>query len=159
MAGPEQPAQVATRPARPPSHRHPGVRALGLVWSALWRAQAVHLVVFVIAPLLIALCQAALGIVLLPFTLGGDASRQIDLVPVTAPFLQAGCWVGLGPCDWADRSLFDFSRGVAGTASGAAAIESFMPWPTSFTVRHAWFAAWLVWFVVFLFGRERRLRR
>lgn len=159
MAGTEKPAQVVAGPARPPRHQHPGVRALWLVWSALWRAQAVHLAVFVFVPLLIALCQAALGIVLLPFTLGGGSAGRIDLVPVTAPFLQAGCWVALAPCDWADRSLIDFSQGASGPATGSPAIESFMPWPASFTVRHAWFAAWLAWFAVFLVRRERRLAR
>lgn len=41
-------------------------RALRLLWAALWRAQAVHLLIIVLLPAAAALVRAAVGMALLP---------------------------------------------------------------------------------------------
>ena len=45
------------------------MKSLRLVWAAAWRAQAMHLGLFVAVPALAALMHAAMGVVLLPFLL------------------------------------------------------------------------------------------
>ena len=139
----------------------PLVSSTLLVWSALWRAQAVHLCIFVLLPGVVALLHFAVGIVFLPFLLIGEGDRIITLGEQANHLAQGGCWVALMPCDLAERTLFDLpsQKQEASTASAQNWLqpepEAFMPIPTSFTLRHAWFVVWLVWFLVFFTRRER----
>jgi hypothetical protein len=132
-----------------------------LIWSALWRAQAVHFCIFVLLPGVVALLHFAVGIVFLPFLLIGEGDRILTLGEQANHLAQGGCWVALMPCDLAERTLFDLpsQKQEASTALAQNWLqlepEAFMPIPTSFTLRHAWFVVWLVWFLVFFAMRER----
>ena len=135
-----------------------------LIWSALWRAQAVHICIFVLLPGLVALLHFAVGVVFLPFLLIGEGDRTLTLGEQANHLVRGGCWVALMPCDLAERTVFDLpvqKKQGSGTSAQnwlQPEPESFMPLPTSFTLRHAWFVAWLVWFLVFL-ARRRRFDR
>jgi hypothetical protein len=132
-----------------------------LVWSALWRAQAAHICIFVLLPGLVALLHFSVGVVFLPFLLIGEGERTLTLGEQVNHLVRAGCWVALMPCDLAERTVFDLPSQNMQAPSTAAQNwlqpepEPFIPLPTSFTLRHAWFIAWLVWFLVFLARRRR----
>lgn len=132
------------------------VRSALLLWSALWRAQAVHVCMFVLLPGLVALLHFAVGIVFLPFLLIGEGGRTLTLGEQANHLVRPGCWVALLPCDLAERTVFDLPSQSKQAASTSAhkwlqpEPEPFFPLPTSFTLRHAWFVAWLVWFLVFV---------
>jgi hypothetical protein len=132
-----------------------------LIWSALWRAQVVHLCIFVLLPGLVALLHFAVGIVFLPFLLIGEGDRVLTLGEQANHLAQGACWVALMPCDLAERTVFAApSEKQEASTAGAQnwpplAPEPFMPIPTSFTLRHAWFVVWLVWFLVFFARRGR----
>jgi hypothetical protein len=135
------------------------MQGLTLVWAALWRAEAVHLGLFVVAPLLLGLLKLLLGIVFLPLLLVGFGDT--DLGTRDSHLREAGCWIALAPCSIADASLIEFpARTVAAPDSQANPTprEPFAEWPSAVTLRHLWFAAWLSWFVFHLVARERRRR-
>lgn len=134
--------------------------AFKLVWSAVWRMQASHLVVFVALPLFAALAHALIGVVLLPVLLASPSSRSHEFGAQAAHLAQPGCWLALAPCALADRSLapWPFGEPEANTADTGAAIEPLFPLPTALTVRHAWLTAWFAWFMLHLVRRERRPR-
>lgn len=136
------------------------MRSLKLIGSAVWRIQASHLLVFAALPLAIAGIRLILGVVLLPFLLIGFGQIQVGAAQEIAHLRQPGCWIALAPCSLADRALWPLnSSSQASMAEEEPSnVEPFMPVPTSFTVRHAWFVAWLVWFVVFLVRRHRSSR-
>ena len=137
-----------------------------LLWSALWRAQVAHLGVFVVAPALAAMLQIALGVVLLPFALVGEGSKELDLAEPIHHLVQPGCWVALLPCSLADRAILVSTRSDQyppqqnqPMPKTAEEPEPFMPLPTALTIRHAWLIALLAWFGGFLVRRERRRPR
>lgn len=136
------------------------MRSLKLIGSAVWRIQASHLAVFVALPLAIAGIRLIFGVVLLPFLLIGFGQTQVGAVQEIVHLRQPGCWIALAPCSLADRAIWPLkSSSQASLAEEAPSnVEPFMPVPTSFTVRHAWFVVWLLWFVVFLVMRHRRSR-
>ena len=111
-----------------------------------------------------ALLQFAFGIVLLPFLLLSFGDRTTNFGGQVTHLSQPSCWLAVMPCSVADMTLFalpNHSSVPAETSSSASHsidAEPFMPLPSSFTVRHFWFALWLLWFVLFLVRRER-LRR
>jgi hypothetical protein len=137
-----------------------------LIWSALWRAQVVHLGVFVVLPALAAMLQIALGVVLLPFQLIGEGRQELALTGPIHHLAQPGCWVALLPCSLGDRAIVVPTRSANSvppqnrpTPKTAEEPEPFMPLPTALTIRHAWLIALLTWFGVFLVRRERRRSR
>lgn len=136
------------------------MQSLLLVWSALWRLQVSHLLVFVLLPVAAAALRAALGIVLLPFLLVGFGSRtesSSELAYLKSP----NCWLALAPCVLGDISLISPARQQSSASAvqpAATEAEPFIPAPSAFTVRHAWFVAWLLWFVAFLVHRARKKR-
>jgi hypothetical protein len=147
-------------------------RPLLLITSALWRAQAVHLLLFVVLPVAAAAARAVWGVALLPLLLVGPGDRAESLADGVAHLAEPGCWVVLAPCSVADLALVS-PRGGGGEAVAGAALpgaggvgvaavavegEPFLPWPTALTLRHAWLGLWLLWFLVFLVQRERRQR-
>jgi hypothetical protein len=134
--------------------------SLKLTGSAVWRIQASHLVVFVALPLAIAGIRLFFGVVLLPFLLIGFGQTHVGAAQEIAHLRQPGCWIALAPCSLADRALWPLksSSQASLAVEESSTVEPFMPVPTSFTVRHAWFVAWLVWFVVFLIRRHQRSR-
>jgi hypothetical protein len=134
------------------------MRALQLIGSALWRVQAAHLAVFAVLPALALLLRVALGLVLLPFVVSGFGQRELALGAEVAHLRQPGCWVALAPCDFGDVTLLapPHRATTAPAAPLAPQTEPFLPLPTTFTVRHLWFLAWLLWFAVHLVRRARR---
>lgn len=125
----------------------PAQRALArlphLLWAAAWRAQAVHLGLFVGGPLALFWLQQLLDVVLLPLTLTGFGDLD-DQSPLLLPHLQhPGCWVALAPCGWAEQDL----PGLPTRAVPDGAVEPFLPLPTAFIGRHLWFVLWLAWFI------------
>jgi hypothetical protein len=137
------------------------MKALRLLWSALWRVQASHLAVFVLAPVAAAAVRAAIGVVLLPFLLVGFGDLERVGLAEVGHLRSAGCWVALAPCPLADLPLVALPlQGSAATSASPYARESepFLPLPTDLTPRHAWFALWLGWFMLFLVRRARRRR-
>jgi hypothetical protein len=137
------------------------VHLIVLILSALWRAQAAHLGLFVVVPGAAAVFRAVAGVVLLPFLLLGGADRTVSFGGEVAHLLEPGCWVALLPCSFAERVLYEpeTSSGrssAASTGSTAAEPEPLLPVPKAIVVRHAWFAAWLLWFLVYLVRRERQ---
>lgn len=138
----------------------PLARQLDLIWSALWRAQILHLVMFIVLPALVAAAHVALGLTLLPFLLIGEGSRNVELGKQIAPLREPGCWVMLAECRLAARDVVALPTGVGGPRSleEHPAVEPFMPLPSALTWRHVWLSAWLVWFLSFVVRRERRRR-
>jgi hypothetical protein len=140
-------------------------RPLLLITSALWRAQVVHLLLFVVLPAMAAAARTVLGVALLPLLLVGPGDRTVSLADGVAHLAEAGCWIALAPCSLADRVLHQprsasaDSPSPGATAAAAVEVEPLLPLPTAFTLRHAWFGLWLLWFLVFLVRRERRGRR
>lgn len=136
-----------------------------LLLSALWRAQVSHIAVFALIPGIAALSRAAIGIVLLPFLLVGAGDRVAELPGEVRHLAEAGCWIALAPCSLAERSLFKAharpqpAQAAEVHAPATPEPEPFLPMPTSFTVRHAWFCLWLGWFLVFLWRREKARNR
>lgn len=139
----------------------PLARQFDLIWSALWRAQALHLVMFIVLPALVAVAHVALGLTLLPFLLIGEGSRNVELGKQIAPLREPGCWIMLAECKLAARDVVALPAGIGGPRSleEQPAIEAFMPLPSALTWRHVWLLAWLAWFLPFVVVRERRRRR
>lgn len=133
---------------------------LKLISGAVWRIQASHLVVFAVLPLAIAVVRLVFGIILLPFLLIGFGQTQVEAAGEIGHLREPGCWIALAPCSLADRALWpeDSSTDPLQIAKEPPDIEPFMPWPTSFTVRHGWFVLWLLWFAVYLVRRHSRSR-
>lgn len=137
------------------------MQSLSLVWSALWRVQASHLAVFVLLPGVAAALRAVVGVVLLPFLLVGVGDRTQAHVSELGHLSSAGCWLALAPCTLADLALLALPESLSpAPASSPYAVEPepLMPLPTALTVRHLWFALWLIWFVGFLVRRSRQRR-
>lgn len=137
-------------------------QALLLIWSALWRAQVTHLALFVLVPVVAASIRAAVGIVLLPFLLSGFGDRAYEGLTEVGHLRSPGCWVAVAPCAISDASLFALPGTTPASlpgGPGALEAEPFLPVPTEFTLRHAWFGIWLMWFAIFLIRRERRRKR
>jgi len=136
------------------------LRALLLTWSALWRAQVSHLVVFAVVPLLAAILHAALGVILLPFLPDSFGDGLVARGAQAAHLRQPSCWLMLAPCGVADRTvapvpfMASSSDQPPATRSGVT-VEPFLPAPTALTVRHVWFVLWLAWFGAYLVHRER----
>ncbi len=139
------------------------MRGLRLIWAALWRAQVAHLAIFVAVPLAAWLAKALLGVVFLPFLLlsFGDTPQRTQ-----ASHLSPGpCWVMLMPCALAEVQVLPLSRasaaGPVDQAAGSTATEvaPFLPMPSALTLRHAWFAVWLMWFIAHLWKLERKQRK
>ena len=136
---------------------------LGLVWGAVWRAEAVHLALLVLVPLLLGLLQLLLSIVFLPFLLlsFGDTNREDSPPHLRNP----GCWVAMAPCAAAEASLIRLPTFGANSdpsrspPPGSSDSEPFAELPTALTLRHLWFFIWLLWFIVFVFVRERNRRK
>lgn len=136
-------------------------RSILLLWSALWRAQALHLVLFVLLPAAAAAMRTLLGVVLLPFLLVSAGERSASLGGEVAHLKEPACWLALLPCSIAGRTLYEPNRKASQTQLPSASTsttepEPFMSLPTSFTVRHAWFLGWLSWFLAYLLRRERQ---
>ena len=135
------------------------MQALSLLWSALWRVQASHLAVFVLVPAAAAVLRLALGLVFLPFLLVGFGDRALDGPAEVAHLRNPGCWVALAPCALAEVPLLALpgrAPPAAATSGTGPEPEPFLPMPSDLTPRHAWFLAWLLWFVLFLVRRARR---
>jgi hypothetical protein len=132
------------------------LNSLCLVWSALWRAQVSHLVVFAAIPALSALVQAAIGIVVLPFLLLGFGDRAHGIGIQIHHLSSFGCWVMLASCSAADHAIMALPQ-LAGQSREVGA-EPFFGIPSDINLRHVWFALWLGWFVWFLVRRERSRR-
>ena len=79
------------------------MQAILLLWSALWRVQVSHLVVFVLLPVAAIALRIAVGIVLLPFLLVGFGNRAPLGSAELAHLRTPGCWLTLAPCALADR--------------------------------------------------------
>jgi hypothetical protein len=134
-------------------------RYLQLVWSALWRAQVVHLVLFVGAPVLLGLLKLLLSIVFLPFLLlsFGDTKRDEG----SSHLQEIGCWVALAPCSVAHKPLMNLpspqSASPEPTAPSLAteAPDPLAEFPSALTPRHVWFFAWLVWFLLYIVRANR----
>ena len=138
------------------------MQALLLIGAAVWRIQASHLLVFVLAPAAAAAVRLALGVVLLPFLLVGLGHKATAIPPEADHLRSPGCWVALAPCALAERTLWAFAGSAPadpGESLYAVKPEPFLPVPTDLTVRHAWFLVWLGWFVAFLVRRSRKRRR
>jgi hypothetical protein len=131
-------------------------RPLQIVWSALWRAQATHLVLFAAAPLLVAILHVVLGILALPFTLLSFGDRSLSYGHQVSHLRQPGCWIVLATCDVANRELVSlpWENVPASPADvpNAPEVEPFIPLtlPSGLTPRHLWFFIWLGWFLLFL---------
>ena len=69
------------------------------------RVQALHLGVFVVAPVILAVLSAALAIVFLPFLLLGGGDRVISLSARVHHLASPSCWVALAPCSFADNEV------------------------------------------------------
>jgi hypothetical protein len=145
-----------------PEHRRPIFEAIHLVWGAAWRAQASHLAIFALLPVIAAGVRLLLGLVLLPVLIVGFGDRQADGPTEMSHLRQPGCWVALAPCPAASMALFPLRRQVADPASGGPRegdVEPFFPLPSDFNLRHAWLVVWLVWFAWFLVRRDVARRR
>ena len=135
-----------------------------LVWAALWRAQASHLLMGVGWPLVWGAVKVVRALVLAPFFLLGAGDRQVDAGTSMSHLAQPQCWVALAPCAWADRPMLAFlaasspARRVAEPVASRGQTEC-LDWLAGITWRQAWFFAWLAWFAVFLWQRERPVRR
>lgn len=117
-------------------------RLPALVWAAAWRAQGLHLVLFVALPLALFWLHQLWDVALMPMPLMGFGEHD-DRSPLLPPHLQQpGCWLALAPCGWAEQDL----PGLPVRAVPDAPTEPFLPLPTAVTGRHLWFALWLVWF-------------
>ena len=147
----------------PPMSIHVMKSNLGLVWGAVWRAEVVHLTLLVLIPLALGLVQLLLSIVFLPFLLlsFGDTNREDPPSHLRSP----GCWIAMAPCAAAEAPLIrlptfgsnpDPSRSQQ---SGSSDSEPFAELPTALTLRHLWFFIWLLWFILFVFVRERNRRK
>jgi hypothetical protein len=135
------------------------VQALLLIWSALWRVQASHLVVFVLVPVAVAAFRAALGIVLFPLLLIGFGNHTHEVLPEIDHLRHPGCWIALAPCTLAELPLLALpGQGSAASQGGpfTPEPEPFLPVPKDFSLRHAWFIFWLIWFVLFVVRRARK---
>lgn len=148
---------------RSPAVRSPAVRALRLVWSALWRAQLSHLLVVALLPASAALLHVALGIVLLPFVLLGAGDRHLTFGSQVAHLNQPSCWIALAPCPIADCEIVALGSREpahagpeAGSGTTPPPMEPFLPMPSGVTVRHVWFVLWLAWFLWHVVRRERQ---
>lgn len=135
-------------------------RCVELVWAALWRAETVHLGLFVGVPALLGLLKSLLGIVFLPFLLlsFGDTHRQTR----ASHLGEAACWVALAPCSVAEAEFIALpvlARAASEKPPDLAPRGPLGELPTALTLRHLWFMLWLSWFVLFLVVRERRERR
>lgn len=130
---------------------------MGLLWAAAWRAQAMHLIVFGVLPLLLAIGRIILMLVFLPFLLLSFGNRNLSPTTGVEHLRSPQCWVVLAPCAAAERTLFAFNRARATSpATGTADDSSLISMPAAFTWRHLWFVAWLLWFAFFLVRRKRR---
>lgn len=133
------------------------MNAAHLIWSALWRAQVSHLAVFVVVPLVAAVVRAAIGVILLPFLLGGFGDGSVAHGAQVSHLRDPACWLMLAPCGVADRSVAPMPFQTVVLQSGMQ-VDQFLPMPIDLTVRHVWFVLWLAWFVAHLVRRERRSR-
>lgn len=129
-----------------------------LAWGALWRAQAVHVAVFAVGPIVLALLQVAWALVSLPFLLVGAGSREVAVGVAVKHLASPGCWVALAPCALAQQEVFDLGGFGSPSTGGSADAAGGAGEPLAIDVRQLWFALWLVWLVVFLVQRERRSR-
>lgn len=128
--------------------------ALRLVVSLLWRAQAAHWGVFVLAPLVSAAAQIALGLVMLPFLLLGAGDKALSWGAQIQHLSEPSCWVMLARCSAADRVIVELHSPEAGpgTIDALASLGHI-------GLRHVWLSVWLLWLLVFLVRRERAARK
>lgn len=130
-----------------------------LLWAAAVRAQIAHLLLFVLVPLLSVLMRVMFAIVFMPFFLLGGGDRNVQLGAPMSHLHDPRCWIALAPCAAADRTLFTLGetatppRNAAVRPTPSASANVVDPLPV--TWRHAWFLAWLAWFLVYLLHRER----
>jgi hypothetical protein len=133
---------------------------LWLIWAAAWRAQAAHLLLFVLVPLALTIGRTLLAIVFLPFFLIGEGDTNVNLSRSMDHLRQPDCWIVLAECSAAGRVLFELpwvDNGGTEEPSGALSLaDRYTPhWPDAVSWRHGWFVLWLVWFVVYLRRREK----
>ncbi len=131
---------------------------LAIVWSAAWRAQVSHLVIFALVPGIAALTHVALGIVLLPFTLASPGSKNVTFGAQVTHLSEPSCWVAAAPCGVAEKAIVSTPWAASSESQSNDSLEPFVPLPTEFTVRHSWFVLWLVWFLGYLAMREKARR-
>ena len=136
----------------------PARRALAripaLLWAAAWRAQAVHLGLFVALPLALFWSHQLLDVALMPLPLLGFGDHD-DRSPLLPPHLQQpGCWLALATCGWAEQVL----PGLPTQAVPEEPAEPFLPLPTALTGRHLWFLLWLLWFGRWLWQQRVRAK-
>ena len=135
---------------------------LNILWAALWRAQALHLLLFGLVPIAIAVLDVAFGIVILPFSLLSFGDRTLSYGEQALHLREPGCWVMLAPCTVADINLVALPwSGLSidhGSPQLEPPVEPFIDasLPDSLTPKYLWFFGWLLWFLVFLHRQRPR---
>lgn len=103
-----------------------------LLWSAIWRAQIVHLLVFIVMPVVIACVQIVITLLFFPFAIIGSMGNG-TIEPgktITAHLAEPWCWVAGGPCSLTDT----------------------LHWP----IRYIWLALWIGWVLWYAVRRQRK---
>ncbi len=131
-----------------------------ILWAALWRAQAFHLVLFALVPVVVAALDFAFGIVILPFSLLSFGDRTLSHGEQARHLREPACWVVLAPCAVADAKLVALPWAARsfehGKPPAEPAVEPFIDasLPDNLTPKHLWFFVWLLWFMVYLHRRR-----
>jgi len=123
-------------------------------WGALWRAEAVHLALYVLAPLAVRAASIVLLAVTLPFSAMGFADRN-EPPKLYDPLAHAACWTF---ASWCPTPMAEFraltrreEERCRAAACPAFVVDRDLGWPT-FKV------AWLVITVVWVTAWRRRRR-
>jgi hypothetical protein len=141
-----------------------GATAVGLVWSAAWRAEVLHLAFFIAAPACVLLGKLAAVMFFPLLIVMGPGDVSVFVRAGSEQLRNPMCWIALAPCADADVPVPGiphlYSATEAASDRGAESNqEPFVELPRAVTWRHVWFATWLVWFLVYLIRREGRRTR
>lgn len=132
-----------------------------LIWAAAWRAEALHLAMFIVAPVLAALGKLAVAFAFPLLLIIGPGDPMLYVKRGTEHLRQPGCWLALAPCMYAVRSVegapkMPESRDLPDTAASEYDDRLSFSLPHVITWRHVWFFAWASWFILYVVRRERR---